>query len=65
MLKEYDGRKVRNVRLWKLSERSLDPGVPLHEAKGVFKRELKKRDNDRKKKGGLVKKGRGKIPIKK
>ena len=62
---EYDGRKVKNVRLWKLSERSLDPGVPLHEAKGVFKRELKKRDNDRKKKSGLVKKRREKVPIKK
>jgi hypothetical protein len=63
---EYDDRKVRNVKLWRLSERSLDPGTPEHEAKGVVKRELKKRDkNNRKRKGGLVKKGKEKIPLKK
>ena len=39
---EYEGRAVKDVKLWKLSERSLDFGRPASEQKKVRKSVLKK-----------------------
>ena len=62
---EYDGRKVKSIRLWRLSERSLAPGKDVSESRGVFKRELKQRDKNKLKNKDLLKKRKAKIPIKK
>jgi len=42
---EYANRKVMDVKLWKLSEKSLDPDDPVDKRPKVSKRELKKKDH--------------------
>ena len=41
---EYGNRKVIDVKLWKLSEKSLDIDSPADKLPKVSKRELKKKD---------------------
>ena len=63
---EYGNRKVVDVKLWKLSERSLDPDNPVDKRPKVSKRELKKKDlSARKSRKTSPKKNQKKQPYKK
>ena len=55
---EYSGRKVANVTLWQLSERSMKPNSRSDKPPKVTKREIKKRD---KKKNNIKKKTRKRV----
>ena len=46
---EYGNRKVIDVKLWKLSEKSLDIDSPADKRPKVNKRELKKKDRSARK----------------
>jgi hypothetical protein len=46
---EYGNRKVIDVKLWKLSEKSLDIDSPVDKRPKVSKRELKKKDRSARK----------------
>ena len=67
---EYAGRKVDKVKLWKLSERSPDPGALPENRKKVTKRELKEsgkfesKNRKRKVKKNTNRKSDGKLKIK-
>ena len=63
---EYGNRKVIDVKLWKLSEKSLDPDNPVDKRPKVSKRELKKKDRSaRKSRKSSPKKNQKKQPYKK
>ena len=63
---EYANRKVMDVKLWKLSEKSLDPDNPVDKRPKVSKRELKKKDHRaRKSRKSSPKKNQKKQPYKK
>ena len=57
---EFEGRKVSNVKLWQLSEKSLVPGQSESEHPKVTKRELKKKQ--KRAKGAKKNKSRVKKP---
>jgi predicted DCC family thiol-disulfide oxidoreductase YuxK len=63
---EYGNRKVIDVKLWKLSEKSLDIDSPVDKRPKVSKRELKKKDRSaRKSKKSSLKKNQNKQSYKK
>ena len=60
---EYADREVANVKLWQLSEKSLDPGMPIDKRPKVSKRELKKsQKGNRKSRKSPIKKNQKKNP---
>ena len=60
---EYADRKVSNVKLWQLSEKSPDPDFHANERPKVTKRELKQTQKGaRKSRTSVIKKNQKKTP---